>query len=52
LELNDLTTWVIYDLGSANGTLVNNSPLSEKGRELHDGDVVTIGSTVILFRAG
>jgi pSer/pThr/pTyr-binding forkhead associated (FHA) protein len=52
LELNDLLTWVIYDLGSANGTMVNNSPVNDKGRALHDGDVVTIGATVILFRAG
>lgn len=50
LELVD-QNWVIYDLGSANGTLVNGTPVSEKGRPLRDGDVLTIGSTVTLFRA-
>ena len=44
-------SWVIYDLGSANGTSVNGTPVTEKGRVLHDGDVVTIGATVALFRA-
>ena len=43
--------WVIFDMGSANGTLVNGTPVSEKGRPLRDGDVLTIGSTVTLFRA-
>jgi pSer/pThr/pTyr-binding forkhead associated (FHA) protein len=43
--------WIIYDMGSANGTLVNGTPVSEKGRPLRDGDVLTIGSTVTLFRA-
>ncbi len=45
-------TWVIYDLGSANGTLVNNTPVTEKGRALRDGDVITFGQTVALFRGG
>jgi pSer/pThr/pTyr-binding forkhead associated (FHA) protein len=45
-------TWVIYDLGSANGTKVNGSDVNEKGRALHDGDVITVGATVALFRAG
>lgn len=44
--------WLVYDLGSANGTLVNGTPVSEKGRVLADGDIVTIGSTLILYRAG
>lgn len=50
LELID-STWVLYDLGSANGTLVNGTPVTEKGRVLRDGDVINFGSTVALFRA-
>lgn len=49
LELLD-TVWVVYDLNSANGTLVNGTPVTEKGRALHDGDVVTFGQTLTLFR--
>ncbi len=44
--------WVIYDLGSANGTLVNGTLVTEKGRKLRDGDVLTLGETKLLFRAG
>jgi pSer/pThr/pTyr-binding forkhead associated (FHA) protein len=44
--------WVIFDLGSANGTLVNQAPVNEKGRPLRDGDIMTLGSTIILFRTG
>jgi pSer/pThr/pTyr-binding forkhead associated (FHA) protein len=51
LELVD-TTWMLYDLGSANGTLVNGTPINEKGRPLRDGDILTFGATLVLFRAG
>lgn len=51
LELVE-NTWVIYDLGSANGTMVNGTPVTEKGRALRDGDVITFGTTVALFRGG
>jgi len=51
MELVD-TTWVLYDLGSANGTLVNSVPVNEKGRPLRDGDIITFGATLVLFRAG
>ena len=44
------TTWVLLDLGSANGTFVNGTPVTEKGRALRDGDVLTLGATVALFR--
>jgi pSer/pThr/pTyr-binding forkhead associated (FHA) protein len=43
-------TWIVSDLGSANGTFVNGTPVNEKGRALRDGDVVTFGATVTLFR--
>lgn len=51
LELVD-GNWVVFDLGSANGTLVNNSMITEKGRPLRDGDIMTFGATIVLFRAG
>lgn len=40
--------FVIVDLGSTNGTLVNEDPVSE--RTLRDGDRITIGQTVLEFR--
>ncbi len=49
LELRD-GVWLLSDLGSANGTLVNGTPTNEKGRMLRDGDVITFGATVTLFR--
>jgi pSer/pThr/pTyr-binding forkhead associated (FHA) protein len=42
--------WMLYDLGSSNGTFVNDTPVNEKGRLLRDGDKVTFGNTVTLFR--
>lgn len=42
--------WVIYDLGSSNGSLVNGTPVAEKGRVLADGDILAFGTTLILFR--
>lgn len=45
-------TWIIRDLGSANGTGVNNVPVSEKGRPLKDGDTITIGASKLIYRAG
>jgi pSer/pThr/pTyr-binding forkhead associated (FHA) protein len=43
--------WMVQDLGSSNGTMVNNTPVTEKGRVLSDGDVVSFGGTIVLFRA-
>jgi hypothetical protein len=40
--------YVVVDLGSTNGTLVNDSPVSE--HTLQDGDRITIGRTVLEFR--
>lgn len=52
MELFDRKNWVIFDMGSSNGTVVNGTPVSEKGRELSDGDVIMLGATKMLFRAG
>lgn len=41
---------VLTDLGSTNGTLVND--VETQRAELHDGDRVTLGSTVLEFRSG
>jgi pSer/pThr/pTyr-binding forkhead associated (FHA) protein len=43
--------YVLTDLGSANGTLVNGR-LIEEPTLLRNGDVLLIGETTILFRAG
>jgi hypothetical protein len=40
--------FVVADLGSTNGTLVNEAAITE--RELEDGDRITIGRTVLEFR--
>jgi pSer/pThr/pTyr-binding forkhead associated (FHA) protein len=44
--------WVIKDLGSANGTVVNGTTVSEKGCVLNDGDLIAFGATLVLFRGG
>lgn len=40
--------YLVVDLGSTNGTLLNDSPVSES--TLEDGDRITIGRTVLEFR--
>jgi hypothetical protein len=40
--------FVILDLGSTNGTLVNGTPVAE--RRLEEGDRITVGRTVLEFR--
>ncbi|MEM7809166.1 MAG: ATPase, T2SS/T4P/T4SS family [Planctomycetota bacterium] len=35
----------VRDLGSRNGTLVNDEPINAKGKRLKTGDVVTVGNT-------
>ena len=42
------TTFWVVDLGSTNGTLVNDEAVRE--RRLEDGDRITIGATVLEFR--
>jgi FHA domain len=41
--------WIITDAGlSANGTRINDTPLSER-RRLRDGDLIRVGNTIIAF---
>lgn len=42
--------WVLTDLGSANGTMINGVAVDGNGRTLRDGDIVAFGSTLALFR--
>jgi pSer/pThr/pTyr-binding forkhead associated (FHA) protein len=42
--------WLIMDLGSANGTSLNGTPVTAEPRPLKDGDVVAVGETILLFR--
>jgi Tol biopolymer transport system component/pSer/pThr/pTyr-binding forkhead associated (FHA) protein len=41
--------WIIRDLGSANGTLVNGHPISE-ARSLSPDDRITVGDTDLIFQ--
>jgi DNA-binding NtrC family response regulator len=40
--------WILEDVGSKNGTLVDGERVST--RRLHDGAVITVGQTLLLFR--
>lgn len=40
--------FVLFDLGSGNGTYVNGEPVSRT--DLQDGDVIKVGDTLILFK--
>ena len=42
--------WYVEDLGSTNGTLLNDAPIQEQ--VLENGDRITIGETVLEFRSG
>lgn len=42
--------WLIKDLGSSNGTLVNGVLVDEAGYPLHDGDLIKLGASLMLFR--
>ncbi len=44
----DSSEYVLKDMGSTNGTLVNDEPVGE--HVLSDGDRITIGNTVLEFR--
>jgi Protein of unknown function (DUF3662)/FHA domain len=41
--------YVVHDLGSLNGTIVNGQPVSQ--RLLEDGDVISVGAATIRFEA-
>jgi len=41
--------WLVKDLGSANGVLVNNQRIQDT-QTLKDGDVVELGETIMIFR--
>ena len=41
--------FLVVDLGSMNGTLVNGTPVRE--HVLHDGDEISVGATVMRFEA-
>jgi diguanylate cyclase (GGDEF)-like protein len=42
--------WVVRDLGSTNGTYVNDAPIQEK--VLRDGDQIKIGRSILKFMTG
>ncbi|HKE98628.1 MAG TPA: FHA domain-containing protein [Actinomycetes bacterium] len=44
------TGWCVHDLGSRNGTFVNNERVWRE-RVLHDGDEVRVGETALTYRA-
>ena len=44
--------WLLYDLGSVNGTFVNRIAVGAQGYRLRDGDVIAFGATLALFRSG
>lgn len=43
--------WLVSDLGSGNGTLLNGEPLTDE-EILKDGDVITLGDSELRFSAG
>ncbi len=44
--------WVLYDLGSANGTRVNRFPVPVTGCPLQDGDSIEFGKVQATFQHG
>ncbi len=44
--------WTLYDLGSSNGTSINNELIDANGRELMDGDMISFGASIVIFRVG
>ena len=45
---NDGGHWIVTDLGSTNGSLINGRPTTHQ--RLNDGDKLTFGSTELIFR--
>lgn len=50
IEVQSPERVVVYDNGSRNGTMVNNE-IIEGQFEVFDGDEITVGSTVVIYRA-
>lgn len=44
--------WYLSDLNSSNGTAVNNHPVNGQAQQLEDGDTITLGGSILLFRSG
>ncbi|GAB4515890.1 MAG: hypothetical protein OHK0046_20080 [Anaerolineae bacterium] len=45
-------TWMLYDLGSSNGTYINHQEVTQRGLPLRDGDTINFGATMALYRTG
>lgn len=43
--------WTLVDLGSSNGTFINQQAVDSTPRLLMDGDTVTLGGSILLFRS-
>jgi len=51
--LKEDSQWMLFDLGSANGTAVNSTPVTgEDPYKLKTGDTIAFGATMTLFRIG
>ena len=46
----DEGSWRVIDLGSTNGTFVNDQPVADA--ELHNGDMVRVGQTIFKYLSG
>lgn len=53
LRREDSGAWLLTDLDSANGTLLDDQPLTAHTPvPLEEGDAITLGQTTLVFRAG
>jgi len=53
LQRKDDARWYLFDLDSSNGTAVNHQDVDAKdGVVLNDGDMITLGGSILLFRSG